>query len=162
MEGHWIRRMAVPKEEKDAMLTTSSRRFVTVLLFAAIAAAAGAAFPRAAQDKNAQDKKLGDEQEIGKQVFNELKAKTEVVKSSPLYDQLMPIAAAVTRTAQPRYGLPFKFYLVHEPGPNAFATHTPFTTTPWRSSRKSVGFNGASSAPPCCSVRPPLTCSPSH
>jgi hypothetical protein len=44
------------------------------------------------------------------------------VKSSPLYDQLMPIATAVTRTAQPHDGLPFKFYLVHEPGPNAFAT----------------------------------------
>jgi hypothetical protein len=79
MERHWIRRMPVPKEERDAMLTTSSRRFVTVLLFAAIATTAGAAFPRAAQDKNAQDKKLGDEQEIGKQVFNELKAKTEIV-----------------------------------------------------------------------------------
>ena len=99
------------------MPTTGSRRFVTILLFAAIAATVGSAFPRAAQDKN-----LGDEQEIGKQVFNELKAKTEIVKSSPLYDQLMPIVTAVTRTAQPRYGLPFKFYLVHEPGPNAFAT----------------------------------------
>jgi hypothetical protein len=99
-------------EEKDAMLTTTSRRFVTVLLFVVIAATAGATFPRAAQHKNAQDKNLGDEQEIGKQVFNELKAKTEIVKSSPLYDQLMPITAAVTRTAQPRYGLPFKFYLV--------------------------------------------------
>jgi predicted Zn-dependent protease len=105
------------KEEKDGMLTTRSRRFVTILLFAAIAATAGSAFPRAAPDKS-----LGDEQEIGKQVFNELKAKTEIVKSSPLYDQLMPIVTAVTRTAQPHYGLPFKFYLVHEPGPNAFAT----------------------------------------
>jgi hypothetical protein len=40
------------------MLTTSSRRFVTIPLFAAIAATAGSAFPRAAQDKN-----LGDEPE---------------------------------------------------------------------------------------------------
>jgi len=63
-----------------------------------------------------------DEEEIGQQVFNELKAKGEIVASSPLYDALVPIAAAITRTAQPRYNHPFKFYLVHEPQPNAFAT----------------------------------------
>jgi len=44
------------------------------------------------------------------------------VASSPLYDPLLPIAAAITRTAQPRYNHPFKFYLVHEAQPNAFAT----------------------------------------
>ncbi len=55
-------------------------------------------------------------------MFNELRAKGEIVASSPLYDALAPIAAAVTRTAQPRYNHPFKFYLVHEQQPNAFAT----------------------------------------
>jgi predicted Zn-dependent protease len=55
-------------------------------------------------------------------VFEELKAKGEIVQSSPLYDQLLPIANKVAQTAQPRYNHPFKFYLVHEEQPNAFAT----------------------------------------
>ncbi len=63
-----------------------------------------------------------DEIQMGQEVFNELKAKGEIVKSSVLYDRLAPMADAVTRAAQPRYGHPFKFYLVHEQQPNAFAT----------------------------------------
>jgi predicted Zn-dependent protease len=59
---------------------------------------------------------------MGQEVFNELKAKGEIIESSPLYDQLKPIADAITRAAQPRYNHPFKFYLVHETQPNAFAT----------------------------------------
>jgi predicted Zn-dependent protease len=72
--------------------------------------------PLAAQGSN-QDEEL----EIGQEVFNELKAKGEIVESSPLYDQLRPIADAISRVAQPQYNHPFKFYLVHEPHPNAFA-----------------------------------------
>ncbi|HME08840.1 MAG TPA: M48 family metalloprotease [Bryobacteraceae bacterium] len=65
----------------------------------------------------------GDEEvQIGQEVFNELKAKAEIIESSPLYDQLRPVADAITRAAQPRYNHPFKFYLVHEAQPNAFAT----------------------------------------
>jgi len=60
--------------------------------------------------------------QIGQEVFHELKLKGEIVSSSPLYEVLTPIADAVTRTAQPRYNHPFKFYLVHEQQPNAFAT----------------------------------------
>jgi len=67
---------------------------------------------------SAQDEEL----QMGQEVFNELKAKGEIVESSPLYDQLKPIADAITRVAQPRYNHPFKFYLVHETQPNAFAT----------------------------------------
>jgi len=63
-----------------------------------------------------------DELQMGQEVFNQLKAKGEIVESSPLYDQLRPIADAITRVAQPRYNHPFKFYLVHETQPNAFAT----------------------------------------
>jgi predicted Zn-dependent protease len=59
---------------------------------------------------------------MGEEVFNQLKAKGEIVESSPLYDELKPIAEAITRAAQPRYNHPFKFYLVHEKQPNAFAT----------------------------------------
>jgi beta-barrel assembly-enhancing protease len=73
--------------------------------------------PRAAQDAH-QD----DEQQVGQEVFDELKAKGKIVSSSPLYDSLLPVAAKVTQAAQPRYNHPFKIYLVHEQHPNAFAT----------------------------------------
>jgi predicted Zn-dependent protease len=76
-----------------------------------------ATIPLAAQTQN-QD----EEVQLGQEVFNELKAKDEIIESSPLYDTLRPIADAITRSAQPRYNHPFKFYLVHEAQPNAFAT----------------------------------------
>jgi beta-barrel assembly-enhancing protease len=79
----------------------------------------GAAIPQT-QDQQAQSQ--DEELQIGQEVFDELKAKGEIVESSPLYDQLKPIADAITRAAQPRYNHPFKFYLVHETQPNAFAT----------------------------------------
>ena len=75
-----------------------------------------APIPLRAQGSN-QDVEL----QIGQEIFGELKAKGEIVESSPLYEPLRPIAEAITRAAQPRYNHPFKFYLVHEPQPNAFA-----------------------------------------
>ncbi|HMD99718.1 MAG TPA: M48 family metalloprotease [Terriglobia bacterium] len=69
----------------------------------------------------AQGQKQDEEMQMGQQVFDQLKAKGEIVQSSPLYDTLNPIADAITRAAQPRYNHPFKFYLVHEPQPNAFS-----------------------------------------
>ena len=78
------------------------------------AAATGVAF--------AQQQNQDEEEQMGQEVFNELKAKGEIIESSPLYDQLRPIADAITRAAQPRYNHPIKFYLVHEAQPNAFAT----------------------------------------
>jgi predicted Zn-dependent protease len=98
---------------RKAILTTT----------AAALCLAGIANPirSAAQDKN-QDKNQDQEVQMGQEVFNELKAKGEIIESSPLYDQLKPIADAITRSAQPRYNHPFKFYLVHETQPNAFAT----------------------------------------
>jgi predicted Zn-dependent protease len=82
-----------------------------------LAGAGIAQTPSASQGQN-QD----EEVQLGQEVFNELKAKGEIIESSPLYDQLQPIADAITRAAQPRYNHPFKFYLVHEEQPNAFAT----------------------------------------
>ena len=70
----------------------------------------------------AQTSNQDDEVQMGQEVYNELKAKGEIIESSPLYDQLKPIADAITKAAQPRYNHPFKFYLVHESQPNAFAT----------------------------------------
>ena len=62
------------------------------------------------------------ELQLGAQVYEELKAKGEIVATSPLYDVLKPIADRITKAAQPRYEHPFHFYLVHEKQPNAFAT----------------------------------------
>jgi beta-barrel assembly-enhancing protease len=62
------------------------------------------------------------ETELGQAVYNELRDKGEVVESSPLYDSLRPIADAISRVAQSRYPHPFKFFVVHETQPNAFAT----------------------------------------
>jgi len=62
------------------------------------------------------------ETELGKAVYDELKGKVEIIESSPLYDSLRPIAEAISKVAQSRYPHPFKFFLVHEARPNAFAT----------------------------------------
>lgn len=87
---------------------------IRVLCLVAVAIAA-ATSPAAGQNQD-------EEVQMGQEVFNELKVKGEIIESSPLYDQLRPIADAITRVAQPRYNHPFKFYLVHETQPNAFAT----------------------------------------
>ena len=63
-----------------------------------------------------------EEVQMGQEVFDQLKAKGEIIESSSLYDQLKPIADSITQAAQPQYNHPFKFYLVHEQQPNAFAT----------------------------------------
>jgi hypothetical protein len=62
------------------------------------------------------------ETELGQAVYNQLKERGEIVESSPLYDTLRPIAEAISKEAQPRYNHPFKFFVVHETHPNAFAT----------------------------------------
>lgn len=62
------------------------------------------------------------ETELGLAVFNELRDKAEIIDSSPLYESVRPVAEAISRVAQSRYPHPFKFILVHEPKPNAFAT----------------------------------------
>src|SRR5258708_5991076 len=74
------------------------------------------------QVENQQVQDQDEEVQMGQEVFNQLKAKGEIIESSPLYDQLKPIVDPIARAAQPRYNHPFKFYLVHETQPNAFAT----------------------------------------
>jgi len=69
----------------------------------------------------AADPPADEEQQIGQEVFNELKARAAIVSSSPLYDVLRPVVAPIMKAAQPRYGRPFSVYLVHDPRPNAFA-----------------------------------------
>lgn len=65
---------------------------------------------------------IDQETELGQEVYKELLAKGEIVESSPLYESLKPVADAISRVAQPQYPHPFKFFLVHESQPNAFAT----------------------------------------
>src|SRR5262245_29177372 len=65
---------------------------------------------------------VDDELAVGKQMFQELKAKREIIESSPLYDVLLPVIEPIMKAAQPKYNHPFKVYLVHEAQPNAFAT----------------------------------------
>ena len=62
------------------------------------------------------------ETELGQAMYKQLRDKGEIIESSPLYDTLKPIAVAIARVAQPQYPHPFKFFLVHEAQPNAFAT----------------------------------------
>ena len=62
-----------------------------------------------------------EELQMGQEVYDEEKKKVEIIESSPLYDNLKPFADSITRAAQPQYNHPFKFYLVHEAQPNAFA-----------------------------------------
>ena len=94
-------------------IRTSFLQAFAGLYLIAVAFAAG----QSANQGQGQD----EEQQMGQEVFNELKARGEIVESSPLYDQLKPIADAITQVAQRRYNHPFKFYLVHETQPNAFA-----------------------------------------
>src|SRR5271166_3864044 len=77
---------------------------------------------RLAAQTQTQKADQDEEVQMGQEVFDDLKAKGEIIESSPLYDTLQPIADAINRAAQPRYNHPFKFYLVHETQPNAFAT----------------------------------------
>jgi predicted Zn-dependent protease len=100
---------------EGSAMRKASRPWKAALLLVVIALLSGSRRPSAGNPG------LDDEQ-IGQEVFNELKAKGEIVSASPLYNLLNPITTAVTLTAQPRYIHPFKFYLVHEQGPNAFAT----------------------------------------
>ena len=62
------------------------------------------------------------ETELGQAMYAKLKDNVEIIESSPLYDSLQPVAEAISRVAQPHYPHPFKFFLVHESQPNAFAT----------------------------------------
>jgi predicted Zn-dependent protease len=103
-------------------MDTVVRRGISIFAGSALAGlvllATGAAPPNRSPEAQAED----EEVQIGNEAFNELKAKGEIIESSPLYDVLLPVIEPIMRTAQPRYNHPFKVYLVHEAQPNAFAT----------------------------------------
>lgn len=62
------------------------------------------------------------ETELGQAAYKHLRDQAEIIQSSPLYDSLKPVAERIAGVAQSRYPHPFKFFLVHEAQPNAFAT----------------------------------------
>ena len=94
---------------------------LSLVALTGLASCGGGSGARAASDKRPSPDQ-DEEAQMGQEVFNELKTKGEIIESSPLYEHLKPIADAITKAAQPRYNHPFKFYLVHETQPNAFAT----------------------------------------
>ena len=93
--------------------STSKIWITPFLLIVSILCSAQAPLPEPVTDQ---------ETELGQAVYNELKAKVEIVEASPLYDTMRPVTEAISRVAQSRYNHPFKFFLVHEAQPNAFAT----------------------------------------
>jgi predicted Zn-dependent protease len=92
------------------------------LLYATIVVVCLAGIESAISPLAAQGRNQDEELQMGQMIFNQLKGKGEIVESSPLYDVLSPVADAITRAAQPQYNHPFKFSLIHEPQPNAFAS----------------------------------------
>jgi beta-barrel assembly-enhancing protease len=94
----------------------ASRKCLAALLgvLAIVATMASAGAPARADDPT-------EEAQLGAQLFAQLKSQNEIVKSSPLYATLAPIAAAITKVVQPQYQHPIHFYIVHENQPNAFA-----------------------------------------
>ena len=89
-------------------------RTILTALFVALAISAVTPVAARADDTS-------DELQMGAQLYSELKEKGEIVASSPLYDTLRPIAAAITRVVQSRLPYPVHWYIVHESQPNAFA-----------------------------------------
>src|SRR5262245_21523132 len=100
------------------LLAHSRKLVLSGSAMAAMILALGGAAPANAPEAQAEDAEL----QIGRETFNELKARGAIIKSSPLYDVLMPVIEPIMKAAQPRYRHPFKVYLVHEAQPNAFAT----------------------------------------
>ena len=97
------------------MTSMSIRGICTAWLFAALCIPAVAQAPR-------PEPVTDQETELGMAAYKQLLDKGEIVESSPLYGTLKPLADAISRVAQPRYPHPFKFFIVHETQPNAFAT----------------------------------------
>ena len=93
------------------------QRVLAVLLGAVLLALAVPAM--AADDATAAQNKQEDD--IGAQVYQQLLKKGEILKDSPYYAVLRPIAQQIKKVADPQYYRPFTFFLVHETQPNAFA-----------------------------------------
>jgi predicted Zn-dependent protease len=91
------------------------KRLLALALIAGLTAFAGGSAPAAAQSDDQV------EMQIGQQFYQQLQQKGEIISSSPYYSILNPIAQQIKRVADPQYFHPFRFILVHETAPNAFA-----------------------------------------
>jgi predicted Zn-dependent protease len=98
---------------QSSHFSTSTLWIVPLAAILSVACLAQAPVPEPVSDQ---------ETELGQAVYKQLRDKGEIIQSSPLYDSLKPVAQAIARVSQPRYPHPFKFFLVHEAQPNAFAT----------------------------------------
>jgi predicted Zn-dependent protease len=96
----------------SAMYFPQRWRKVSLALVACLLLSAQAPAPTAVTDQ---------ETELGDAVYKELKGKAAIIAQSPLYESLKPLAVTITHVAQPRYEHSFKFYLIHDPRPNAFS-----------------------------------------
>jgi len=84
----------------------------TIAALASLTLCLGAAVPALADQQ---------EDQIGQQVYQELAQKGEIIRQSPFYSTLNPIATQIKRVTDRQYDRPFTFILVHEKSPNAFA-----------------------------------------
>jgi predicted Zn-dependent protease len=88
----------------------------------AIAVCAAAAFAFAGATPALADERQNQwEMQVGQQQFAALAQRGEIVRSSPYYDELNPIAQRIAAAANAQYFTPFHFILVNERSPNAFA-----------------------------------------
>lgn len=90
-------------------------RFLAALLAGALLLAC--TLPAAAAYTQEEQTEL----QIGQQEYQQLQQKGEIIRSSPYYAILNPIAQRIARIADPQYFVPFHFILVNESDPNAFA-----------------------------------------
>jgi predicted Zn-dependent protease len=89
------------------------KRLLALALSLGMLAFAGPATAQSSDDQT--------ETQIGQQEYQALEQKGEIIGSSPYYAILNPIAQQIKRVADPQYYHPFRFILVHETQPNAFA-----------------------------------------
>lgn len=82
----------------------------------ALAFALASVSPAAAYDQEQQW-----ELQIGQKEYQTLQAQGKIVKSSPYYKTLNPIALRIAAVANTKYFVPFHFILVNDSQPNAFA-----------------------------------------
>ena len=67
------------------------------LLYASAAALCLAGVESTTVVLTAQERGPDEELQLGQAVFNQLKAKAEIIESSPLYDPLKPISALIQK-----------------------------------------------------------------
>lgn len=61
------------------------------------------------------------ELQVGQQFYQKLQSEGKIVRDSPYYNVLNPIASRISRVADRKYFVPFHFILVNDSQPNAFA-----------------------------------------